>query len=142
MSYSSRTVQAVSLSLMILIAHASFTHVKLVGRFACLVILFFGSFLPIFILLLIRVSPLFQLPGVVVINGFFILIFCFSFLRNPHSHEIVYILVTLSIVIFAHDLALSFVEISHFVNSLLDGFCVAVSYAYYSNLYFIWLHNY
>ena len=134
MSYNSRTVEAVSLSLTILTA--TFNHIKFVGRFTCLVILFSGIFSNLVFGLLFGVSPFFQLPGVVIINGFLILIFCYSFLHGLHSHEIVYTAVTVSIVIFAHDLALSFVEIPHYVNSLLYGFFFIVSYVYIGNFVF------
>ena len=134
MSYNSRTVEAVSLSLTILTA--TFNHIRFVGRFTCLVILFSGIFSNIIFGLLFGVSPFFQLPGVVIINGFLILIFCYSFLHDLHSHEIVYIAVTVSIVIFAHDLALSFIDIPHFVDSLLYGFFFIVSCVYIGNFVF------
>ena len=129
MSYSSRTVEAVFLSLIILI-----THVEFVGQFTFLVMSFFGKLSPIStfcVLLVIGESSLFLLLNLLIISGFSILILCFGILHNLNSHKTVYIVVTLSIVIFTHDLALSFVEIPHFVNLLLDGFCVAVSCVFF-----------
>ena len=131
MSYNCRTVEAVCLSLMILTV--SFNHIKYVGISFCLVILLFGIFsnLIIGLRILFGINHFFQDPDVVIMNGFVILIACFNFLHDLHSHEIVYIAVTLSIVIFAHDLALSFVEIPHFVNTLLHRFFSI------SSLYFV-----
>ena len=138
MSYDSRTVQAVCLSLMILTV--SFNHIKFVRRLTCLVTLLLGIFLNLYFGLQIGISLLFQDPLLVITNGYFILIFCLSFLHDLHSHEIVYIVVTLSIVIFAHDLALSFVEIPDLVNVLLYCFFMILSiiycctYLYYENV--------
>ena len=120
-SYYSRTVEASYLSLIILIA--SFSHIKFVRISTCLAILLSGIYSNLFFGLLFVIFPFYQDPvDLMIMNTSFILIFCFSLLHDLHSHEIVYIAVTVSVVIFAHDLALSFVEIPHFVNAQLLHF--------------------
>ena len=75
---------------------------------------------------------------VISMIGIFILIFCFRLLHDLSCHEIVYISVALSIVIFTHNLVLSFVEIPHFVSQLLYNL-INLAYMYlltYSLYYF------
>ena len=129
MSYSTRTVEAACLSLIILTV-SFFYHIKYVGRRLTysVTLVLSGIFSNFISGLLNGVTPFFQVLSELITNGSFILIFYFGSLHDRHSHEIVYTAVTLSIVIFAHDLALSFVEIPLFVNSLLYFFFTTVSY--------------
>ena len=136
MSYYSRTVQAVSLSLIILTI--SFNHIKYVGRRSSYLVALpsgiYSNLIPgllnLISGLLNGVSPFFQDLSEVIKIGSCILIFYFGSLHGLRFHEIVCTAVTVSIVIFAHDLALSFVEIPLFVNSLLYSFFATVSYIY------------
>ena len=133
LSYISRTIEAACLLLMILTA--SFNHVKFPTRQMHLVIPIIASSFIVAIgyyilVLLIAVRLNYYDPIVIVLVSFYILVFCLFFFCYPNSHATVYIALTLSIIIFTHDLVPSLVEIPD-VNLLLHLFLLQALIFYF-----------
>ena len=132
--YGSRTIEAACLSLVILTD--SFNHMRVKTLFARIFVPYatliiascFGFGCCALIMNGVKMNHLIVIIG----GGFCILMFCFSsLLHDFHLHEIVTIAVTLSIIIFTHDLVLSLVEIPDIINTLLYVLLMLVLTLYY-----------
>ena len=138
LSYNCRTIEAAYLSLMILAT--SFDHLNIAGGFICLAIIFVGIIIETLGLLL-GTNIYYNNPATIIAVGFVVLIFCFSFLNDLHSHEIVYTAVILSIGTFTYDLVSSFVDMPDFVSRLLVYLFLTVSFLHFAaNNHFIYYY--
>ena len=117
LSHSFKTIEAVSLSLMILTA--PFNHINFSRGLICLVTSFIGISEMLF------GTSIFNLyhNAVIIMPFLFVLLnFCFSLINDIRSHEIIYIAIALCFTTFTHDLVLSFVEIPDFVAQFLSSY--------------------
>ena len=95
-----RTIRAAYLSLTVLTV--SFNHVKLARKIILLALfIIFGGFV-IWYCVLVMLSG-YDLAFLISLTGIIILIFCFSFLHDLNSNELVYFAVALSITTFTYD---------------------------------------
>ena len=103
LTYFPRTIRAAYLSLAILIV--SFNHVKLARKIILLALFCFASLNGICYYVLVMRGGL-NLVILISLTGINVLIFCFSFLHDLNSNELVYFAVALSITTFTYDLVL------------------------------------
>ena len=136
LSYSSRTVEAACLSLMILTA--TLNHINFARGLICIVTSIFGI-APFVITGMLFGASIYHDAVIIIAISFVILNVCFGVLRDIHSHEIVFIAVALSIATFTHDLVLSFVGIPNFVTQLLSYLHMEVLLIYILTYQFMYL---
>ena len=103
LTYFPRTIRAAYLSLTVLTV--SFNHVKLARKIILLALFIFASLNGIVNCVLVMLSD-HDLAFLISSTGIYVLIFCFSFLHDLNSNELVYFAVALSITTFTYDLVL------------------------------------
>ena len=101
--YFPRTITAAYLSLTVLTV--SFNHVKLTRKIILLALFIDVSGFGIWYYVLVMLSD-HDLAILISSTGIYILIFCFSFLHDLNSNELVYFAVAISITTFTYDLVL------------------------------------
>ena len=110
----SRTEEAAYLIVVVL--KASFNHINFAKESIHHAILVYGISNIVIVTIFAQLTYINGVPFIALI----ISIFFFGFLQNLHSHKVVNTSVALSIIIFAHNLVLSFVEIPDFFTQLLS----------------------